>query len=417
MKDIPIYDISIDDAEELQGVSKISLVDMPAIGVNFIALRKESKPKGFIKKECLGCPPNGDGTRVNGEPDLRCKGDGSGQTKGGGKGKASAKPAAKAETKPETKSVGKTPPLEVPISVQSLAPIENWNEETKNYWSDPKNVQAVKDKQAELNQRKKDYSERVKAFNENLQGTRRITQSEKDAIAQERSAIMAEKASIDKEQQAQYRLNSVVKEIEDKVGSADRIKEIERIKEERRATEEKRQQEIKREAEAAKQKKEQERQKERQDRIDRRNSIDRSTVTDIQDEVKEKGFSVLSDNEADNISLFANYDENGNHKPEGSREFPVITNRHSNVYKNQYGQYATDVTHPGTHIFDGEKTGVREVGPIYWTTHDVGESIATINKDENGNRVLKPTEFGLKSGKFDQFMSKWRNSKPGGRRR
>jgi len=212
MKDLPIYDITIEDDAEIQGVSKISLVDVPAIGVNWIALRKvelklqdvfgyetqhfdicpgaqatfknysemqldedtigmirsaaqnadnvfeiekrviqagkatredleqvkilvadfkdiiseidkitgqpqnvdymnghikvveDLMPKTMMavrmrkrkmvlaKKECLACPPNGDGTRVNGEPDKRCKGDGAEKTPKGG-GKASGKPS------------------------------------------------------------------------------------------------------------------------------------------------------------------------------------------------------------------------------------------------------------------------------------------------------------------------------------
>jgi hypothetical protein len=213
MKELPIYDITIEDDAEIQGVSKISLVDVPAIGVNWIALRKaelnlqdvfgyetqhfdicpgaqktfenyskmqldedtigmirsaaqnadnvfeiekrvvaegratsqdleqvktlvadfkdiiaeidkitnqpqnvdymdghikvvqdllpktmmavrKKKSKmSFAKKECLGCPPNGDGTRVNGEPDKRCKGDGAEKTPKAGGGKATAKPS------------------------------------------------------------------------------------------------------------------------------------------------------------------------------------------------------------------------------------------------------------------------------------------------------------------------------------
>ena len=107
-KDLPIYDIKLSD--DTQGVGFISLVDEPAIGVDWIKLAKvtiKQEPKKvnsmmakrvtkvnsmMAKKTfgtldgsgCFGCPPNGDGTRVNGEPDGRCKGDGSGK-EGGGK--------------------------------------------------------------------------------------------------------------------------------------------------------------------------------------------------------------------------------------------------------------------------------------------------------------------------------------------
>ena len=125
-KDLPIYDIKLKDDDLKQGVGMISLVDEPAIGVNWITLKEQKKCKdcektelaegdacweGYVqvgtkivdgrevpncvpikdgepkpqrklnkilaKRECLGCPPNGDGNRVDGEPDKRCK-DGSG---------------------------------------------------------------------------------------------------------------------------------------------------------------------------------------------------------------------------------------------------------------------------------------------------------------------------------------------------
>jgi hypothetical protein len=84
MKDLPIYDITVEDDKEIQGVSKISLVDVPAIGVNWIALKKQPKML-LATPECFGCPPNGDGTRVDGEPDGRCSindGPGGGGPKG-----------------------------------------------------------------------------------------------------------------------------------------------------------------------------------------------------------------------------------------------------------------------------------------------------------------------------------------------
>ena len=87
-KDLPIYDIKLSD--DTQGVGFISLVDEPAIGVDWIKLAKQEVQEPvelFMSLTdnglCFGCPPNGDGTRVNGEPDARCKGDSAG---GGSKG-------------------------------------------------------------------------------------------------------------------------------------------------------------------------------------------------------------------------------------------------------------------------------------------------------------------------------------------
>jgi len=93
-KNLPIFDIIVNEEDLSQGVGRISLVDEPAIGVDWITLRKQPKmimakkaPKSVLaKRECLGCPPNGDGTTVKGEPDRRCKGDGSGKEGGGSKG-------------------------------------------------------------------------------------------------------------------------------------------------------------------------------------------------------------------------------------------------------------------------------------------------------------------------------------------
>jgi len=90
-KDLPIYDIKLSD--DTQGVGFISLVDEPAIGVDWIKLSKQEPVELFMSLTdnglCFGCPPNGDGTKANGEPDLRCKGDSAGGGKGGSKGGAS----------------------------------------------------------------------------------------------------------------------------------------------------------------------------------------------------------------------------------------------------------------------------------------------------------------------------------------
>ena len=135
-KDLPIYDIKLSD--DTQGVGFISLVDEPAIGVDWIKLAKvtmmakkapksimaKKAPKSIMAKKalstldgsgCFGCPPNGDGTRVNGEPDGRCKGDG--VDKGGGSKGGGSKAAGKA-------AGAKTSPSEEPLSPKSILDID-----------------------------------------------------------------------------------------------------------------------------------------------------------------------------------------------------------------------------------------------------------------------------------------------------
>ena len=52
-KDLPIFDIILNDEDLSQGVGRISLVDEPAIGVDWITLIKQ--PKSVLaKRECLG---------------------------------------------------------------------------------------------------------------------------------------------------------------------------------------------------------------------------------------------------------------------------------------------------------------------------------------------------------------------------
>lgn len=112
-KDLPIFDIILSEDDLSQGVGMISLVDEPAIGVNWIALKKQPnsilakrKPKSVLaKRECLGCPPNGDGKKANGEPDKRCK-----QPKGeGGSGKS-----------PKVPDTTKSTPSDVATPQQSI---------------------------------------------------------------------------------------------------------------------------------------------------------------------------------------------------------------------------------------------------------------------------------------------------------
>jgi hypothetical protein len=80
-KKLPIFDIVLNDEDLKQGVGMISLVDDPAIGVNWIKLRNQSLvdiEMSFTLTEkgiCLGCPPTGDGNKKDGSPDKRC-GDG-----------------------------------------------------------------------------------------------------------------------------------------------------------------------------------------------------------------------------------------------------------------------------------------------------------------------------------------------------
>ena len=78
-KKLRIFDIFISDEDETQGVSFISLVDDPAIKVNWIKL-KEEEPLMDVNLAfridgtgiCFGCPPDGDGKRTDGSPDRRC---------------------------------------------------------------------------------------------------------------------------------------------------------------------------------------------------------------------------------------------------------------------------------------------------------------------------------------------------------
>jgi hypothetical protein len=103
-KDLPIYDIKLSD--DTQGVGFISLVDEPAIGVDWIKLSKQEPVELFMSLTdnglCFGCPPNGDGTRVNGEPDGRCKGDSAGSgSKGGSKGGGKSPVVSKDISSPE----------------------------------------------------------------------------------------------------------------------------------------------------------------------------------------------------------------------------------------------------------------------------------------------------------------------------
>lgn len=371
MKDLPIYDITIEDDAEIQGVSKISLVDVPAIGVNWIALRKvelklqdvfgyetqnfdicpgaqatfknysemqldedtigmirsaaqnadnvfeiekrviasgkatredleqvrilvadfkdiiseidkitgqpqnvdymdghikvveDLMPKTMmavrmrkrkmvlVKKECLACPPNGDGTRVNGEPDRRCKGDGAEKTPKGG-GRASAKPAEKSSSK--SKSLD---PKSVPVEVQSLTDFSKWSEEQKAYWNDEKNVQAVVDKNAELEQQRTNLAAKVQEHNDKLKqlnkdrlsfqpGVRESVPRREEEIRAERRQLEAQAKSITEDEQKMHRINSVLQEggknpfagsergdkLDEVVRSrAERVKEIEKAQE------------------------------------------------------------------------------------------------------------------------------------------------------------------------------------------
>jgi hypothetical protein len=219
-------------------------------GENSIFSHNAYKRRSFVKttlakRECLGCPPNGDGTRVNGEPDGRCrdnKGGGAGAGRGAGAGKAPKGVGKTTSTKEPTKVPSGTPPLNVPTSVQSLAAPEKWNEETQEYWSNPDNVQAVKDKDKELNTREQEIREKMRLFNEKLSqypeknGRYQIPLDEEPAIRAEQKAISDEKAQWDKEKQAQYRLNSVVSEI-DKLGGAEAVGRVKEVVAERKAAE------------------------------------------------------------------------------------------------------------------------------------------------------------------------------------
>lgn len=109
-KVLPVYDIILTD--ESAGVGMISLVDSPAIGVDWIKLSKQEPNEKVImalkrQEEVInfdkvtkalerqqeivgvtlngvglsfGCPPNGDGKRTDGEPDKRCAEKGAGKS-------------------------------------------------------------------------------------------------------------------------------------------------------------------------------------------------------------------------------------------------------------------------------------------------------------------------------------------------
>jgi hypothetical protein len=65
--------------------------ELVKMSVNSIMASRLSKPKSVMAvRECLGCPPNGDGTTAKGEPDRRCK-DGSKDKVGVAKGVSSSK--------------------------------------------------------------------------------------------------------------------------------------------------------------------------------------------------------------------------------------------------------------------------------------------------------------------------------------
>jgi hypothetical protein len=101
MNKLPIYDIVLKDDDLKQGVGRISLVDEPAIGVQWIKLSEQNTIELDFsitltdKGLCFGCPPNGDGTTAKGEPDRRCKGDGG---KEGAGGKSKSKSSSKVST-------------------------------------------------------------------------------------------------------------------------------------------------------------------------------------------------------------------------------------------------------------------------------------------------------------------------------
>ena len=134
MRELPIYDIKLTD--DSQGVGFISLVDEPAIGVDWIKLAKvtiKQEPKkvnsmmarkalGTLDGSgCFGCPPNGDGTKANGEPDGRCKGDGSDKTGGGKGGSKSPKSTTKGRDSAERLA---NPTLEDPPTLKDKQKID-----------------------------------------------------------------------------------------------------------------------------------------------------------------------------------------------------------------------------------------------------------------------------------------------------
>lgn len=106
-KNLPIFDIILNDDDIKHGVGMISLVDSPAIGVNWIKLAKQEveNTETYMsltdKGLCFGCPPNGDGMTVKGKPDGRCK----------DSSKTKETPAKKPKKKQEPKAPAKDPSL------------------------------------------------------------------------------------------------------------------------------------------------------------------------------------------------------------------------------------------------------------------------------------------------------------------
>lgn len=409
MKDLPIYDITIEDDAEIQGVSKISLVDVPAIGVNWIALRKVELPKtmmairkkkpkmAFVKKECLGCPPNGDGTRVNGEPDKRCKGDGSGKTAKGG-GKASAKPSEKSPEKIEpVKSLDVSA---VPTSVLSLAPADKWSDEQKAYWNDEKNVQAVIAKNQELENRRFALDEKVSSY--------RGEPELRDEIRKEREAIA-------REEQAMYRINSVAEEAgvnpyEGTIKGDEIAQKQEKIRQQKEEENKKlAQREAQRQKEIA-EKEEKARAKEERDL-----KVNRAVVIEIQDEIRANGFADFSNDEYQNLVDFTNtvrpersYSQRGQSETIVEK-YPIRTNAKNTSNAGTY--WRETPAESGKHIYASETVYKRNG---MFSSSSFSSSIAKIT-EVGGKTRIEPTDYGKRSGEFNKLMDLWRNSKKSAR--
>jgi hypothetical protein len=132
-RDLPIFDIVLKDDDLKQGVGMISLVDDPAIGVNWIKLRRESLvdiEMSFTLTEkgiCLGCPPTGDGTRKDGSPDKRC-GDGVRKTSSKKPKEPKKEEPKKEEPKKEAKEKLKDRSFEEPVTAKDLKDTGMYND-------------------------------------------------------------------------------------------------------------------------------------------------------------------------------------------------------------------------------------------------------------------------------------------------
>lgn len=429
-KDLPIFDIIINEEDLAQGVGMISLVDEPAIGVNWIALKKQPNML-MATRECLGCPPNGDGTKANGEPDGRCKGDGTGKA-GKGAGKSTGKASPKVKEEPVAKSTGPINPSEVPTSVLSLAPTDKWSDEQKAFWGDENNIKAVQEKNQELENRKAEQTQRIKNYNADVEAYNRDKlgyktpqeRSDLNAFAEElkmdRRFIEQERNDIAAEEQKMARINSVVEETGNNpfagTTKGDRIDEDKKREAAAKADAEERIANDKRVREEAK-RKEAEAKAEKQRIKDERDArVTRGVVSEIQDEIREKGYADFNEDEYQNLIDFKNSipkerSSSGRFFTNETitEKYPIVTD--AKQLSNAGSYWASTYKEPGKHIYASETTYKRDG---MFSSNSYGSSIAKITRVDGKERI-EPTEYGKSSGEFNKLMELWRSSKKSSR--